>query len=100
MAAGPNICIDRRAQQRRSSAPGHAVGAVPPMHLVRRALTSALGVGAILVFASVISVADSYPTKPIKLVIPVGAGSAADVRARRIGERPACRGDEAVKGMR
>ena len=70
------------------------------MHLVRRALTSALGVGAILVFASVISVADSYPTKPIKLVIPVGAGSAADVRARRIGERPACRRDDAVKGMR
>jgi len=57
------------------------------MNLVRRALTSALGVGAILVFASVLSAADGYPTKPIKLVVPVGAGSASDVRARQIGDR-------------
>ena len=57
------------------------------MNLFRRALTSALGVGAILVFASVLSAADGYPTKPIKLVVPVGAGSASDVRARQIGDR-------------
>lgn len=28
-----------------------------------------------------------YPSKPIKIVVPVGAGSASDVRARQIGER-------------
>ena len=53
---------------------------VPSMLLVRLALASALGVGAILPFASVVSMADGYPTKPIKLVVPVGAGSASDVR--------------------
>ena len=57
------------------------------MNLVRPALVAAMGVAAILVLASVVSVADSYPTKPIKLVVPVAAGLASDVRARQIGDR-------------
>lgn len=55
------------------------------MNLVPRVLTSALGSGAIL-FASAVSLADGYPTKPVMLVVPVAAGSAADVRARQIGD--------------
>jgi len=31
--------------------------------------------------------AENYPSKPIRLVVPVGAGSASDVRARQIGDR-------------
>jgi tripartite-type tricarboxylate transporter receptor subunit TctC len=31
--------------------------------------------------------ADNYPSRPIKLVVPVGAGSSADLRARQIADR-------------
>ena len=43
--------------------------------------------GALVSTAPGSATAADYPTKPIKLVVPVGAGSASDVRARQIAER-------------
>lgn len=42
---------------------------------------------AMLALASPDGPCADYPSKPIKIVVPVGAGSASDVRARQIGER-------------
>lgn len=42
---------------------------------------------ALLALASHDASSAGYPSKPIKIVVPVGAGSASDVRARQIGER-------------
>jgi tripartite-type tricarboxylate transporter receptor subunit TctC len=46
-----------------------------------------IAVGALAAPASGSVSAADYPTKPIKIVVPVGAGSASDVRARQIAER-------------
>jgi tripartite-type tricarboxylate transporter receptor subunit TctC len=47
----------------------------------------ALAACAMLALASHEAASVGYPSKPIKIVVPVGAGSASDVRARQIGER-------------
>jgi len=52
-----------------------------------RTLIAWAAIGAILAFASGGALADNYPRKPIKLVVPVGAGSSSDVRARQMGDR-------------
>ena len=43
--------------------------------------------GAVLAIAPKAHAADDYPNKPIKLVVPFGAGSIADIVARRTSER-------------
>jgi tripartite-type tricarboxylate transporter receptor subunit TctC len=53
----------------------------------RRLLVAGTGVLAAALRASAVGAAGDYPSKPIKLVVPVGAGSASDVRARQIGDR-------------
>lgn len=57
-------------------------------------------VAAILVAASVgatpVSAQDNFPTKPIKIVLPVPAGSALDIATRAIGEQLASRWGQQV----
>lgn len=52
-----------------------------------RALLKPLCIAACLSFAASAHAADSYPTKPIRLVTAFGAGSASDIVARMLGER-------------
>ena len=53
--------------------------------LGRRALlTAAAATGA---WASLPALGQAWPARPIRLVIPFGAGAASDMVARRIGER-------------
>lgn len=57
------------------------------MNLTCRIALVQFVVSAILALASLDAPAASYPSKTIKVIVPVGAGSASDVRARQIGER-------------
>jgi tripartite-type tricarboxylate transporter receptor subunit TctC len=56
-------------------------------HRIARAAFILVGIAALACISPVGAHAADYPTKPIKLVVPVGAGSASDVRARQIAER-------------
>ena len=51
-----------------------------------RKLLAAFAVAALCLTSSVIVAQDKWPSKPIKVVVPVGAGSSADVRARQIAD--------------
>lgn len=53
------------------------------MNLLRRSVELAI----LLALASSLATAQSRPSKPIRLVVPVSAGSASDVRGRQIAER-------------
>ncbi|HTY66332.1 MAG TPA: tripartite tricarboxylate transporter substrate binding protein [Alphaproteobacteria bacterium] len=52
-----------------------------------RRLTGSLLAAALVVAASAANAADTYPTKPIRLVLPFGAGGAADVTARLVAQK-------------
>jgi tripartite-type tricarboxylate transporter receptor subunit TctC len=54
----------------------------------RRALSSMLSLAAIpWLCPAALWAADVYPTRPIKIIVPYGAGATSDVRARQISER-------------
>lgn len=40
-------------------------------------------------FASCLALADEYPSRPIRLIVPFGAGSVADIVARKVGDKAA-----------
>jgi tripartite-type tricarboxylate transporter receptor subunit TctC len=52
-----------------------------------RLLPIVLAAGIALTLSPARAFAENYPSKPIKLVVPVGPGSAADLRARQIADR-------------
>jgi tripartite-type tricarboxylate transporter receptor subunit TctC len=49
--------------------------------------TILLGLGS-LPFVGRLADAEDFPTRPIRLVVPFGAGSVADIVARKVGEKP------------
>jgi tripartite-type tricarboxylate transporter receptor subunit TctC len=55
------------------------------MAIRRRQLLRLAGVGAASAFAPRITVAQSYPARPIRLIVPLPAGGAADIIGRQIG---------------
>jgi tripartite-type tricarboxylate transporter receptor subunit TctC len=60
-------------------------------HLIRAA--AALGV---LTLAAAPSFAQSWPQRPVKLILPLGAGSGVDITARLVGERLAAKWGQSV----
>ncbi|MEN9498837.1 MAG: hypothetical protein RIS83_656, partial [Pseudomonadota bacterium] len=58
------------------------------MHTTRR---GALALGSILVASPGMVAAQSYPTRPVRIIVPTGAGGITDVLARLVAERLAAR---------
>ena len=54
-------------------------------------LKAVVAVGLAVASASALAQATAWPTKPVKLVVPYGAGSSPDVIARILGEKLAPR---------
>ncbi len=46
-----------------------------------------IGVLSIFAFAASASVAQQYPAKPVRMVIPIGPGSSMDITGRVLGQR-------------
>ena len=58
------------------------------MHTTRR---GAFALGSILVASPGMVAAQSYPTRPVRIIVPTGAGGITDVLARLVAERLAAR---------
>jgi tripartite-type tricarboxylate transporter receptor subunit TctC len=57
------------------------------MNTSRRRVLSTLALGSLLAAATLPATAQSFPSKPVRLIVPVGAGAAPDVVARLLAER-------------
>jgi len=56
------------------------------MKLARRSFLSLAAGAAVLPVASRIACAQAYPTRPVRLIVPFGAGGAPDILARLVGQ--------------
>jgi tripartite-type tricarboxylate transporter receptor subunit TctC len=57
------------------------------MNHPRRRVLATLALGSMLAAATLPAAAQNYPTKPVRLIVPVGPGAAPDVVARLLAER-------------
>src|SRR5215831_5663367 len=69
-------------------------GVVDSMKSVMRAVAASLF--AVMLSVQPMKAADSWPQRPVKLILPLGAGSGADIGARLIAEKLAAKWGQAV----
>jgi tripartite-type tricarboxylate transporter receptor subunit TctC len=62
------------------------------MPAIAKALSAALFAAYALLLAGALSHAQSWPQRPVKLILPLGPGSGVDITARLVGERLAAIG--------
>jgi len=55
---------------------------MPALARVRRSIFARLGAAAVIALAAASAMAQSYPTAPVRVIVPFGAGGATDVLAR------------------
>jgi len=55
---------------------------MPVLARVRRSIFARLGAAAVIALAAATAMAQSYPTAPVRVIVPFGAGGATDVLAR------------------
>jgi tripartite-type tricarboxylate transporter receptor subunit TctC len=66
------------------------------MSVFARALSAAVFAASTLLLAGAPSHAQSWPQRPVKLILPLGAGSGVDITARLVGERLSAKWGQSV----